>query len=184
MRQGILVTNDDSHTPDKWAALVADQIGDLIQIDLQSTTDAAVAARMAKPRFVVDLSEKLFQIFAKVRDREWDDLGKEGTAKLATACNPLEAEVAEAIAAVQAAAAGTPFAAHFSQPQVEASLRTLFDVRLASVMDIERSWFADENPDAMSKQYRAARAAHGPRRCHEFLGGDAEGKKPSARKPN
>lgn len=171
MQVGIMITNGGPHPSDKWAAMTAAHIVGLIEIDEGSTSAEAVAARKAKPRLELDLVDILGAFHANVQKRERAALAAEGEGRLLAPLDPNDGivdtplEVAEAVAA---AAAKTPFGAHFALPAVKAVVAKIVDDHFGKAIDIERSWFADRQGEgsATVKAYRRARIDFGPRNVH------------------
>lgn len=163
----IITTNGGAHPPDKWSNMTAQSIGDLIQIDDNSASPEAVAARKAKPRLVMDIAEALESHYADAQDEERSALKAKGDARLTEAVDPAAKTVDAMVKAIVAAAKKTPFAAHFAKTETQSVLRSIVTRDLVFAADIERSYHADANPGSETvKAYRAARAAHGSREAH------------------
>jgi hypothetical protein len=172
MQVQFLVTDGGPHPSDKWAGITAKAIADLIQVDPNSDSPQAKAARLAKPRFELDLADQLEAHHFMVQQAERAALGT-GPDRLRTPCDPLEHhgnEIAEAVVRIVEIAATTPFAEHFKTEHVQNVVCGIIGSHFASAMDVERSWFADRRPGcAVSQAYRSARAAHGGGAAHSFI---------------
>jgi len=170
MTPKIMITNNGVHPSDRWAAMTASEICDLIQINETSASPEAIAARKAKPRLELDLADLLETFHANVQKHERELLAAHGDAHLVTPLDPSAGEVdtpQEVVAEIVKIAAKTPFGAHFALPQVQEVVRGIVDHHFALSIDIERSTWADKNPDSeTAKAYRLARNDHGPRLVH------------------
>jgi hypothetical protein len=188
MQPRVLITNGGAHPADKWAALTAEMIGDMIEVDPDSATSAAVAARRAKPRFVLDLADVLNGYHAAVQMNERARLIAEGERRLVAPLDPHGGPVdtpVEAAEAIARAAAATPFAAHFASDQVKAVVANLVADHHVKIMDIERSWHADRHPGGeIVEAYKRTRAELGPRQVHAHLGHLAAAAKAGKDKPS
>ena len=142
---GILITNGGVHPADKWAAHTAAQIADLIQVDEASESPEAGAARRAKPRFELDLADALESHHRGIQESERAALVSGGAERLDAPLAVKTDDLDEAVSAVEEAAEGTPFEAHFTDPQVQDVVRQIVGTHFATVMSIERSWHADRS---------------------------------------
>jgi hypothetical protein len=193
MQPRVMITNGGVHTADKWAAVTAAEIADLIEISEASTSPEAIAARKAKPRLELDIADLVERFHANVQKHERELLAANGDAQLVTPLDPAAGDVdtpEEVVAGIVALTAKTPFAAHFATPEVQAVLKKIVGNHFSLSMDIERSTWADKNVDTSetAKAYRQARADHGPRNAHLHLGqfdkgarGHAGARQPAAR---
>lgn len=141
-----MITNGGSHPPDKWADVTTDTIVDLIQVEDDSNSPEAAAARQAKR----GLRDTLFDIFntsfAAVQKVSRDEVQKiKDTAKaIANAEGPIDVTPHMAVTAkLDAALAATPFAAHFAKPEVKQVLHQIVGQHIANAIDIERKWHKD-----------------------------------------
>ena len=145
MIPGLLVTDGGPHPADKWAATTAAHITSMIQIDQNSPSITAKAARRALPKLELDLAEMLeghHDLYAK---SEREHIERTGGARLNheyVKHEDLDAEVAD----VMRICRETPFAAHFADPHVQYVVRSILQSHFASNQHIERSWHADKNP--------------------------------------
>lgn len=143
-----MITNGGPHPADKWADVTTDTILDLIQVQEDSVSPEATAARAAKR----DLRPKLFAIFNDhhdgVQKHEQGHLTKNIKAAnkaadhVAAQIDPMP-HVDPTFEKVKAVLAATPFAAHFAQPHVQEVLQTIIGQHTADVMHIERRWHHD-----------------------------------------
>lgn len=194
MQPRVMITNGGVHDAAKWAAVTASEIVDLIQIGegpisqadadkLGKTIDEILAgraaARKAKPRLELDIADLVETFHANVQKHERDLLAANGDAQLVAPLDPAGGDVdtpEEVVAGIVALAAKTPFGAHCALPAVQAMLATIVSNHFSLSMDIERSTWADKNPDSeTTKAYRAARTEHGPRNAHLHLDHFAKG---------
>lgn len=132
-----MITNGGPHPADKWADVTVETILDLVQIEADSVTPAAAAARQVKR----DLAPKLFSIF---NDHHGALQASETKApKALDAPIDILGETLSTLAKVNKVLAATPFAAHFAQPNVQAVLTTIIGQHSTDVVHIERRWAAD-----------------------------------------
>lgn len=136
----LMITNGGPHPADKWAEVTTQAILDLIQIDNDSVSPEAAAARQVKR----DLRPILFNIFNAHHDRvqkhEQGELVKEARKRIASGVLNPTGHLPDAMIALNAALAATPFQAHFEQPEVQDILRAIVGQHTADVMHIERQW--------------------------------------------
>lgn len=137
-----LVTNGGPHPPDKWASLAAGKIADLIQIADQSDSDAATAARKAKPRFALDVSEALEASFRDVTSEE-ESRVKDGDVTSRQAPFAVDPHLDDAVSSVVSAAAQTPFSNHFNDANVQQAVRIILKQYFLDAANIQRSWAFD-----------------------------------------
>ncbi len=167
---GILTTDGGPHPADKWAAETANQIVAMVQIDEASGSPAAVAARKAKPRLQLAIAEVMEDLHDNVMKYERAMLAEDGDDHLLTPLDPKGGQldtVEEAVTEILALTEGTPFAAHFAANA--AAVQSTVAHHFALIMDIERSWHADRNPDSQKViAYREARAIRGAAMAHVF----------------
>ncbi len=138
----VLITNGGPHPADKWAALAAEQISNLIQVDELSDSDAAATARKAKPRFEIAISDVLEPVFDQVMTAERSSVDA-GTTTLRNAPFELEEFLDSAVAAVVEQAGSTPFAAHFALSDVQFIVRNILQQNFIDAANIARSWALD-----------------------------------------
>lgn len=140
-----MITNGGPHPADKWADVTTDTIMDLIQVQKDSVSPEATAARAAKR----DLRPKLFAIFnahhEAVQASERADVPKSLAAAGAHVAKQLDPTpiVTPTLAKINAVLAATPFANHFAEPNVQAILQGIIGQHTADVMHIERRWHHD-----------------------------------------
>lgn len=137
-----LISNNGPHPADNWAALATTRILDMIQIDANSTSPTAVEARLAKEDLRPKLLRYLNDHFGEVQSTErthvrrvYDDLN-------------VDEHLPTILANVSALAKGTPFAAHFKNPDFLETVRRIVGQFTANVMHIERRYHADRKQKA------------------------------------
>jgi hypothetical protein len=171
MKVGILISNNsDHHPPAAWADATAGLIGDLIQIDENSTSGEAVKARRIKEKLIPDLADALTEHHHTVKRHVDNKIAEHGLDRLSHELEPEPRHIEDALATVNAVLAKTPFAEHFQRSEVQDALRARLAADLRSVDDIARSWHADRNlhqPEAQA--YRQARDTHGPHLVHATI---------------
>lgn len=142
----ILVTNGGPHPADKWAAASAAAICNLIVIDDNSASEAAVAARLAKPKLESAIVDALMGHHHEVQKHERAQLDKHGHERLSHSLDPRDHVPKTLNAAMKAVGAcfdASPFKAHFAQAHVQEAIAGMLGSHFASAMQIERSWHAD-----------------------------------------
>lgn len=161
MRVGIMTTNYGSHPPDKWAEQTAFWICDMIVVPDDGPSDSeAVRAnrakfRKAKPRLELDLADALEDHHAKVQDHEWDRVN-EDPKQLHTELEPHDLHVQETLDKIAAVTSKSVFAKEFQREDIKEYVKAVVLQHFRTVMDIERSWYATENPhDENSKLYQS-----------------------------
>ena len=143
MRVGVMVTNNGSHPPEKWAAESASQIVDVIQIDPNSIAFNEMNNEKTKLGELIktalakhhSTNQKL-EVYA-IEEKEFDQFD--------ATTDPDEDVLGEAIVTVQECAAQTLFASHFQKPEVVKFVRSTLGSHFATVKQIERSQFADKH---------------------------------------
>jgi hypothetical protein len=159
MQVGVLITDGGAHPPDKWARMTAFMIVNHIipkriavgdqEFDIETSAKPEVAAlRKARDQFEVQIMDILEQAHQVVQDGERAAIGTNGVRRMIP--KPRDASVAEhieidkVVAEIVAAAALHPdLSAHFSRDDIKAEVTERLHMDFASVMDIERSQFAD-----------------------------------------
>ena len=143
MRVGVMVTDNGSHPPEKWAAESAAQIVDVIQIEPNSIAFSEMSNEKTKLGELIktalvkhhNTNQKL-ELFA-IEEQEFD--------RFDVTTDPDEDVLSEALADVQECAAQTLFASHFQKPEVVKFVRSTLGSHFATVKQIERSQFADKH---------------------------------------
>ncbi len=129
MQPKVMITNGGDHPADKWAKITAEMIGDLIQVDENSTSSAAISARKALPHFVLDLADALEDHHA-----------------LAAVAFPLAEDVTpvdKALIEFSTIVAKTPFAYWGANPTTLAVVRGIIGSHMATVQHSAHSWQLD-----------------------------------------
>lgn len=154
----ILVSNNGPHPADKWAELTANEIMDLIQIadPAEQQTEAQqvrlAAMRKAKRELYPLLCELFENAHKACQDGERGELAKaRGERRLAAKLDPM-ASTTTTMANLLALMDQTPFAEHFQKEEVKAVLTRMIGQHQANIMHIERSYFADRNPNLAEAQ--------------------------------
>lgn len=130
-------TNGGPHSADKWALVTTNEILDLIKIDVESQSYAAVSARLAKE----DLRPKLIRFFTEHHDR----VQKHEREKPRGAVNDLYpmSHVDTSKNGLSAIFRQTPFAEAFANPEAKELIHRIIGQHTANVMHIERRYHAD-----------------------------------------
>jgi hypothetical protein len=130
--KAVLITNNTSgnHSAADWAQATADHL-------VHVGPNADNATRLAAMRLELTLIDVLTTAHESVQSAEKSKLSTTGDAHLATDIDP-SAAVDTALASVVAAAKGTPFEAHWADPQVQAQLRQVLGSHFGSSIHIER----------------------------------------------
>lgn len=139
-----MVTNGGPHPADKWAAVTTNEILDLIKIDPESQSPAAVEARLAKE----DLRSKLLRFFTDHHDRVQKH-EREQDRGPAHDLDPKQ-HVDASAKGLDALFAASPFAAAFNSPVLVVGdmtakqlIHRIVGQHSANVMHIERRYHAD-----------------------------------------
>lgn len=140
-----LVTNGGPHPADKWAAVTAKEISDLIKVDASSDSPQAVEARRALPRFALDLADAIEGLHAQVQQSARNPAAAAAKGWFGRKAAPADGErpgldtasVEAALAAVVNVSASTPFAAHFAQSHVQDVVRRILAQHMTTIVDLE-----------------------------------------------
>jgi hypothetical protein len=171
MQVRFMSTDGGPHPADKWAEITVAYILDLIEVDDNSATPAAMQARRERR----DLRGKIQSILeghhGTVQESERGKLSTEGHDRLKGTIDPAEHPLDKMTDDIVSAAEGMSIIGpHFQKPEVRTAIRGLIGNHFATSMDIERSWHADRNQDhPVARAYRAARAAHGAEVVHSHI---------------
>lgn len=138
----LLVTNGGPHPSDKWAALAANKIADLVQIDENSSTELAAAARKSKPRFAIALADVLEPVFDDVMGAERSGVDA-GTITLRHQPFSVDAFIDGAVRSIADAATETPFSGHYADHDVQFVIRNILKQHFIDAANIQRSWSLD-----------------------------------------
>lgn len=153
MQVGIMITNGGPHPAFKLAQMTVDQ---LVQINDGASEEARLAGESLRGMMALVL-EKHHGMFQLDQRKKL----KEDPALLSGKVTQVSNAVEEALKELLTVVADTPFADHFAKADIQEYVRGVV-TRLFNInADIERSWFADRNPDLPEaktfKQVRAAR---------------------------
>ncbi len=134
----VMVTNGGPHPPETWAISTA-QVICPIDDDLQKTNGAR---HLAALKLQSAIAGALVAHHAAVQADERGSLSANAEAHLATDLDAdTRAEVA--LAAVQKAAIGSPWDAHFQNPEVAKTIKHEIHVHFRTAQQIERQWHLD-----------------------------------------
>lgn len=148
-----LITNNGTHSPEKWAVATAEHICPIDESAMSA--DRLLAAK----KLQVAIAEALIPHHTKVQHHEKGALKEKGDEHFDTPCDP-SIHLDEAMAAIIAAAKGTPWEAHYARADVQAAIRQEVGNHFATAMDIERQHHADKHPHHKKAQsYKAMRHA-------------------------
>lgn len=154
MRVGIMITDNGSHPPEKWAAESAAQIADVIVIDPNSIVRDTMT--IEKNNFINALKDTLVRYHEQVQKDEISKLKEFGAYRLNTENSPDPEHLDEAVDAVQSVSKMTMFGAHFNKPEVRHFVHQTLGGHFTTVRHTERSWFADKHPESeQTKIFRA-----------------------------
>lgn len=148
----VLVTDNGSHSPEKWAMLSAEVI---FPLDGVEGAERVFLARQTQ----LSIAQAFLKPYADIQDAEWDGLVSDPKTGLEAPLDPV-AEAEAALVGVLQVVAGTPWEAHFARPEVQAAVLSEVASHIATIKQIERDWavadFAD-HPDV--KAFVAAQSA-------------------------
>ena len=144
MQSGVLITNGGPHSPEKWAVATAEIIFD---INPAMASDRLLQAK----RLQLAIVEALIPHHAGVMDRERGHMAGDKKQRNLRKSDDLHtdhqkeagAEADEAIAAIQAAAKGTPWEGHCSEPERVAAWRNIIASHFMTSKHIEHCWHSD-----------------------------------------
>jgi hypothetical protein len=147
---GAMVTNGGPHSAAKWSEATASHI---VEIGEHLAGEKRSGAIKLQAR-IVDIMERHHLAVQTVeRDKMKKDAARVGLPTV----NPRDnTDIDAAVSEIVAAAKGTPWEADFDKPEAATHMRDLLTRHLRTNMHIERSWYADTNPDSPhSKAFRA-----------------------------
>lgn len=133
----VMFTDGGAHPASKWANVSARQISNLIQIDEQSFSDAAVEGRKAKSHFAEALAEGIEILFEATMKAETDLVGI-GAVIDRQAPFQIENDVDGALLAFDVALLDTPFVEHFLQPDVRLIVRNILKQNFIDAANVSR----------------------------------------------
>ena len=143
----ILVTNNGTHSPEKWAMITAEEIFDTNNSAL--TGDRLISAQ----KFQLSLAEALSVHHEKVQIDEQVKLQQDVNDIHApfTANDYLDDVINDVITVSK----GTQWEAHFAKPEVQDAVKQVVGNHFTSSQHIERLWHSDRNPtDAVAATYK------------------------------
>lgn len=136
----ILTTDNDSHSPEAWAALTADMV---FPID----PDIAPERRPLAMRVQADIAMALVKHHAAVIDTERSKLKAHGDEHL-HAPHDATQTADEAIQVIKAVVKDSPWAEKWNDPKVVKVARDLIAGHMHDAQRVERKWFADPSEHA------------------------------------
>lgn len=151
-----LVTNNGPHPPEKWADMTTRMIGDLIVIEPSAPTQAVIDKRTLETA----LFTLLIDLHQKMQDAEKANILNGGMLSEIDPSKQANAAADQIIALT----VDTPFAEHFTKPEVRQHIYAVVGQHFADSMYIERSWQADRDPgNPASKEFRAKTTSTAPK---------------------
>jgi hypothetical protein len=171
MQVRFMSTDGGPHPADKWAEITVAYILDLVEVDDNSATPAAMQARRERRDLRTKIQSILEGHHAKVQEAERGKLATEGHERLKGIIDPTEHPLDQMADDIVAATDGMSLIGpHFHKPEVRKAIVSLLGNHFSTSMDIERSWHSDRNQDhPVARAYRAARAAHGAEVVHSHI---------------
>jgi hypothetical protein len=149
----VMVTNSGAHPPEFWAQVTAEHVAPI-------STNMTGERRLAAMALQGAVQRALVPIHADVAERERMRVAASGDGRAMLDPYDPNPNVANAVAAVQAAAKGTEWEDHFNDADVVAAMSQEICSHFATSQHIERSAYADRYPT--SPGAAAFRAAHHP----------------------
>jgi hypothetical protein len=140
----LLITNGGTHPPEKWALTTAEMIFPVA--DSALVGDHLIAAQ----RFQLDLAEALVPHHAAVASMEKDKLASVDDHSATS--YELAEHPADVVKHVSQLAKGTPWEAHFADPEVLKAVLDVVQDHFASSLHVERLFYADNHPDNAAAQ--------------------------------
>jgi PPE-repeat protein len=150
MQTFVLTTDKGPHTAEDWAAVSSKQI---FPID-DPITPLVGARKVAAMKLSADIATAMIAHHAAVQTAEQAGLADNAPATFASppgAGHPLEQVTTD----IQKAAEGTPWQAHFHDPDVIVAVQKVAGSHFTSVQHIERFWHADRNKTPEGLAYKA-----------------------------
>ena len=153
---GILKTDGGPHSPEKWAYVSAAHMLDIFRVEANSPRE--VELEMAKDEMRAKITRIMIAHHTNAQTGELDQLAEHGSARLAHDLDHAHhVDSDEVTAEILAAFNGSPLQAFLGAHQV-AAFKERIETDVRSIMDIERSWHADNAPaDPRAQAYKAAR---------------------------
>ena len=148
----ILSTDNGPHSAEKWAMATARE---LVPTNLVTDGERLIQAL----KLQLGVAEALVVHHAAVHTKERAGLAASGGEHLLAPFEPAP-HTSPALAAVQAAAEGTPWEAHWALSSVLEAAWGVLESHFSTSAHVERSWHADRNPS--DPHCAAFRAQHAP----------------------
>ena len=137
MMVGIMVTNNGTHSPEKWAATSSNQI---INIAADAAGEQALEGRRLELK-LLDILEKHHSV---VQSEEKRGLEKFGVDRYEHSINVWD-HVNEAFDEILAASKGTQFESHFMKEEVQEHVKEVLRKDFTTEVEIERAWHKNKN---------------------------------------
>jgi hypothetical protein len=135
MQVMILKTDGGPHSPETWAVATANM---LVPLDENMQGARLLQAEKLK----VAIAEAMVPHHSNIMTNERSKLTENGAAHYPSPFGS-EEDVNAAVASIQAASAGTPWADHYQKPEVTEALKDVLHNHFSTAQDIERSWHKD-----------------------------------------
>jgi hypothetical protein len=132
----LLISDNGSHSPEKWAIATAKQIFPVDDADFVG--DLLLEARRKEL--------ELIELLAKHHGWHQKDEREKLLAKAEHIVSPLTADAQEITSKVVALMLSSSWGPHFSKPEVQEAVRDVIKTHTITNRYTERSWHADKNP--------------------------------------
>ena len=145
----ILVTDNGPHPPEKWAMSTAEMIVDI------DPTHMDGPRLMQAQKLQLAVAEVLVSHHAMVQSDEKSNIA----ANVEHIAGPHDVEqyLDKAVDDIARTARGTPWEAHYAEPEVQSAVKQTLRSHFGTAQHIERLWHADRNPSCdVAQQYKAS----------------------------
>lgn len=156
----IMVTNGDAHPPEQWAVVTAEQL-------MPMDGDIAEGRRIEAMKLQAAIAEALMPHHEEAQTAERSKLKEVGDDHLDTP-HDTTPHVDGAIDAIQAAARGTPWEAHWQKPEVVAAAQSVLDSHFETAKQIERHWYVSPEANAAERRVRHGHPRHRSEAAKEY----------------
>jgi hypothetical protein len=142
----ILITNNGTHSADKWAVTSAEMIFPLE--DTVMVGERLIAAQKLQTKFAEVLSPHHEVVISDEKTNMQDSQHF---------TTPIDAShhVDHAVDEIVAASVGSPWEDHFAKPEVQAAIHDVVQNHMESAQHVERLWHAAHNQSEEGDQYMA-----------------------------